>query len=242
MRKPQVIFTSVLLALSMFSLADKTEATEKIEDFKELQVKIENNKLIEGEKLKAEKVDKKKATLDAMLEEQNLNEETLREEGDFYYDSSKDQFVLQIKKDIKDTSKKEKFNNLKNHSKARTITNAVTNDIIIEEVKYSNEELIEVQDHFFKVHNPELFTQNTNLNLDTINNRLELVTDSISDDLKRSLEDTYGDKLHVKVDPSFVDKHEPLKARKDNWKSTWCWYWGTKQYWNHSMYISRGCL
>jgi len=180
-------------------------------------VKIENNKLIEGEKLKAEKVDKKKVTLDAMLEEQNLNEETLREEGDFYYDSTKDQFVLQIKKDIKDASKKEKFNNLKNHSKARTITNAIANDVVIEEVKYSNEELIEIQDQFFKVNNPELFTQNTNLNLDTINNRLELVTDSISDGLKKSLEDTYGDKLYVKVDPSFVDKHEPLKARKDNW-------------------------
>ncbi|UAT32902.1 S1 family peptidase (plasmid) [Bacillus badius] len=223
------VVTSTLLTFSLPPLIGSAEANLPAKDLSDLKVELENAKLIPGEKLKAEKVDKKKKAFDAVLKEQGISEDELRKEGSFYYDSSSGKFVVQVKKDIKDASKKEKFNKLKTNNKDKiknpaTVattaeTKTITSDVIIEEVKYSNEELIGIQDEFFKINDPKQFTQNTILAIDNQNNRLELLTDSIGEDLKKSLENTYGDKLYIKVDPDYVDAQDFKKARKDNWNS-----------------------
>lgn len=221
MNKSVIVVFFSLITLMMSPLVSEAEEKSQIREMTEMEKSFNNAKFNNEENLKAEKVEEKKKGLDATLQEAGIAEEEIREVGDFYYDKTRDKFVLQIKNDIKDSSKKEKFDKLKSKSKNENtkMSNLTTSegDILIESVKYSNEELIEFQDQFFKVNNPEQFSQNTNLNLDTINNKLELVTDSIEENLKKSLEKTYGDLLYVKVDPNFKDEHELLKARKEDW-------------------------
>jgi hypothetical protein len=212
MKKFVPIITFALIMLFSFSITSNVKATNQVD----LKVGFENAKLIKSEKLKAEKVDKKKQKFDDMLKKQGIDEETLREEGDFYYDPENDHFVMQIKKQIKDANKNKKFQNLKN-SKKEKYSVATTNDVIIEEVNYSYEELVKMQDEFFNINNKKLFSKNTILTLDSKNNRLELLTDSININLKQSLENKYDDKLYINIDPDFVTDPVPLKARKADW-------------------------
>lgn len=148
------------------------------------------------------------------LEKQGLTSDSFFA-GASYYFNTQNQLVIQVAKSantkVRELSRNLTFNNESKNNKV--------NDFIIEYVNYSEKELINEMEDFFKANFDISFSENTSLSLNTEINKLVLRTDNLDSHLLDRLQRKYGEMLEIEVDDDFANNLMPAKSRKADYNN-----------------------
>ncbi|GIN62628.1 hypothetical protein J27TS8_26210 [Robertmurraya siralis] len=155
-----------------------------------------------------------KNDLNIELQEDNLTIEDLLSEGDMYFNGDEQLVIL-----LKENKNKVKLKNIKKH--VEKLIFSKVDKYILKKANYSQVELRDLISFFYEDNRDINFSENTSVSINTIHNRVDLLTDTLSNEFNTKLIDKYGPILNIIIDPNFKTKSEyaAVKSARDNWNS-----------------------
>lgn len=164
----------------------------------------------------AEKQEKLIMKLEKELSKIGLTFENLNENGDLYFNDN--QVVIQLSSINKNNVKFKKLEKI-----VRDLNKFSPTEYIIEETKYSSNQLVEMQKNFSKQTERLNLTNNYILVLDSKNNNLKLTIENLTKENEKLLQEIYGDAISITRDEELSVKstieHQAFKARTSDFNS-----------------------
>jgi len=150
------------------------------------------------------------------LNTENLNIDDILSEGDFYFNN--DQLIINLKETEK-SANKEKVNKIR-----KIIERKINDDNMkyqLKIAKYSQDEMKQFIATFYEDNSNMNISKDTALILNTIQNRVDINTNEMSNETHLELVQKYGSMIQINIDPNFKvnSEYTEVKSPKDNWNS-----------------------
>ncbi len=205
MKKLNISLLILLLCFVTFGvMLDTVRASEN----KDNAILKEQNEESHKEALQQEA---NKQELIANLKKQGLTMDDIAQEGVFYF-TENNEMVVKLLKDPKNKVRQDKIK-----KGYQLISDNAKSNLIIENVSYSQKELENITENWFNENSDINFTEDIIIKYNYINNRIDIKTNELDKKSQKILSQRYGNKIHLDVDPSFVDKTTYTKQRTDDW-------------------------